>query len=555
VGDDRFKRNQWPRDRYFNVWIAKQMRDGVAGYAYYPDATTGFLQIFDGVMQLANYTGSIGISNPNNSRTLTHEAGHWLNLAHPWGNTNDPGVVCGDDGVLDTPITKGWNFCPSSAASAVCDPAIKENYQNYMDYSYCSYMFTAGQVERSRAAAFATTGERSNLWTESNLTLTGIAPGSEVSCAPEADFYAVVGTNLNTPNVPFNAMSCTGTNVRFMDNSSRAFATSWSWTFQDGTPSTSTDRNPTVTFNSPGYKRVTFTATNAQGSTTKSDDYAVLISDQSVSWTAPYSESFETNSGIWPYVADNHDLNFTNWQLYTGAGTTGNKCARLNSGERNPFNIINPDNDKDIDDMVSPNLNLSGLSSATLSFFYSYSTQTSDLANVLEKLEIFSSTDCGRTWQTRTTIAGQQLVTNGSATGPGSWVARNVTLPQSVLANNVRFRFRFTSSEFSGDLFIDDIQIGAPVGIEGVAGDALLNVFPNPSNDLFNIQVAGMDRYTTELILQDLRGAVVYSNIVAPTGGNGIELSSRTLGLAEGMYVLRVSNELGNSAQKLVVGR
>ncbi|MEI2420312.1 hypothetical protein V6O07_08555, partial [Arthrospira platensis SPKY2] len=81
----------------------------------------------------------------------------------------------------------------------------------------------------------------------------------------------------------------------------------------------------------------------------------------------------------------------------------------------------------------------------TLSFFYSYTTQTTDLANVTEKLEIFSSTDCGRSWQVRTTIAGANLVTNGAATGTFNWVARNITLPQGVLTNNVRFRFRFTS--------------------------------------------------------------------------------------------------------------
>ncbi|MEX1131861.1 MAG: M43 family zinc metalloprotease [Flavobacteriales bacterium] len=555
IGEDRFKRNQWSRDKYLNVWISRRMRDGVAGYAYYPDATSGFLQIFDGIMQLANYTGGIGTSSANNSRTLTHEIGHYLNLAHPWGNTNEPGVVCGDDGVADTPITEGWTSCPSPANSAVCDPAIKENYQNYMDYSYCSYMFTVGQVERMRAAAFANVGERSNLWTEQNLQVTGVAEGFAASCAPEADFYAQVGTNLSFPDVPFNAMSCTGTNVRFVDNSQRAFATTWEWTFQDGTPATSTQRNPTVQFNSPGFKRVTLTVGNAQGTTTKSDDFAVEIANQDAAWQAPYTESFEVNEGIWPFSEHNHDLNFTSWQRHVGAGSSGNNSVRLNSGERNPFDIINPDNGGDIDDLVTPNMNLSGISSATLGFFFSYSTQTTDLLNVTEKLEVFSSTDCGRSWQMRTTLAGQNLVTNGATPGAGNWVARNITLPQSVLTNNVRFRFRFTSSEFSGDLYLDDINIGLAVGMDDVAGSSLLNIFPNPTNDQFNVQVSGMDRFSTQVTVQDLRGAIVYDNVIAPQGGVGIEISSRALGLAEGMYVVRATNELGSSAQKIIVGR
>lgn len=555
VGEDRFKDNQWPRDKYLNVWISRRMRGGVAGYAYYPDATSGFLEIFDGIMQLANYTGSIGTSSVNNSRTLTHEVGHYLNLAHPWGNTNEPGVVCGDDGVADTPITKGWNTCPSPANSAVCDPDIKENYQNFMDYSYCSYMFTVGQAERVRAAAISTTAERNNLWSEANLQMTGVAEGFETSCAPQADFYAQVGTNLNNPDVPFNAMSCTNTNVRFHDNSSRAIATGWEWTFQDGTPSTSTQRNPTVQFNSPGYKRVTLTVSNANGSSFAENDYAVEIADQNTSWQAPYSEGFDVNEGIWPYSSHNHDLNHTSFQKFTAGGHSGNSCVYLNSGERNPLDIINPTNGSDIDDLVTPNMNLSGVSSAQLGFYYSYSTTTTDLANVTEKLEIFSSLDCGRSWQLRTTIAQPALITNGTNGAPGNFVARNITLPQSVLSNNVRFRFRFTSSDFSGNLYLDDISIGMPVGLDEVAGDALLNIFPNPTNDLFNVHVAGMDRFITQVTIQDLRGAVVYDNAVAPQGTIGLEISSRSLGLSEGMYVIRVNNELGSSAQKIIVGR
>jgi hypothetical protein len=200
-------------------------------------------------------------------------------------------------------------------------------------------------------------------------------------------------------------------------------------------------------------------------------------------------------------------------------------------------------------------MNLSGVSSAVLGFYYSYSTQTTDLDNVTEKLEVFSSTDCGRSWQLRTSIATDDLVTNGATPGPGNWVARNVILPQSVLSNNVRFRFRFTSSDFSGDLYLDDINVGLAVGLDEMAGESLLNIFPNPSNDIFNIQVTGMDRLPTQVTIQDLRGSVVYDNQVAPQGGVGIEVSSRALGLAEGMYVVRTNNELGTSAQKIIVGR
>jgi len=82
-----------------------------------------------------------------------------------------------------------------------------------------------------------------------------------------------------------------------------------------------------------------------------------------------------------------------------------------------------------------------------------------------------------------------------------------------------------------------------------------VNVFPNPTNDHFTLQVLGMEDERTEIVITDLRGAVVYSNVFQPKGGANIELSARGMGLAEGVYMLRASNSLGRSTQKLVVGR
>jgi hypothetical protein len=128
-------------------------------------------------------------------------------------------------------------------------------------------------------------------------------------------------------------------------------------------------------------------------------------------------------------------------------------------------------------------------------------------------------------------------------------------LTGSLLTDEVRFRFRFISSEYSGDLYIDEVSVGAPVGMDEVNGNSLVRVFPNPTNDQFNIHAVGMENSTTEVTIQDMRGALVYANVLAPTGSTGLVISARNLGLAEGVYVLHVKNEAGSSAQKLIVGR
>lgn len=46
-GDDSAKVNPWPRDKYLNIWTARALQQGWAGYAYYPSAATGSLSVHD----------------------------------------------------------------------------------------------------------------------------------------------------------------------------------------------------------------------------------------------------------------------------------------------------------------------------------------------------------------------------------------------------------------------------------------------------------------------------------------------------------------------------
>jgi len=58
---------------------------------------------------------------------------------------------------------------------------------------------------------------------------------------------------------------CAGSSVSFTDLSTNS-PTSWTWTFQGGTPSSSTSQNPTITYTAAGTYSVALTATNGSGS-------------------------------------------------------------------------------------------------------------------------------------------------------------------------------------------------------------------------------------------------------------------------------------------------
>ena len=166
-GSNASKINMWPRDKYLNIYTVNNIASGAAGYTYLPGSVSASI---DGIIILYNYVGSIAPSSVNTSRALGHEIGHWFNLPHVWGGTNQPGVACGDDGVSDTPVTKGWTTC-NLTSNDVCNPGTEENVQNYMDYAYCYRMFTKGQCSRMRTSAQSTIAQRNNLWTTSNLSL------------------------------------------------------------------------------------------------------------------------------------------------------------------------------------------------------------------------------------------------------------------------------------------------------------------------------------------------------------------------------------------------
>ena len=319
---DVSKLNQWQRSKYMNVWVTKTIGSaGTAGYAYYPTATNGSSFYIDGILILNNYIGSIGTSSPFNSRALTHEFGHTFSLAHPWGSTNDPGVACGDDNIDDTPITKGWNFCPAnSAASMICTPGVAENYQNYMDYSYCSYMFTKAQITAMRNILQGTDGQRNQLITPENHAATGIDLVSPPVCVPKADFSATVKS------------TCVGSTVTFRDNSYNAPVTSWEWTFPGGTPATSTAQNPSVVFNTPGAKDITLTVTNSAGSNTVTLPGYINISESWADYVGPKSISLD-GSGDHPewFRVENPEYNHASFQVTTNKGRGGSKAFVLNN--------------------------------------------------------------------------------------------------------------------------------------------------------------------------------------------------------------------------------
>jgi PKD repeat protein/photosystem II stability/assembly factor-like uncharacterized protein len=80
---------------------------------------------------------------------------------------------------------------------------------------------------------------------------------------------------------------CAGQSVTF-NNLSVDDSLSYSWTFAGGTPATSTNQNPVITYNTAGIYNVTLTTTNPHGSSTKTmSNYVEVINNANTVDNAP----------------------------------------------------------------------------------------------------------------------------------------------------------------------------------------------------------------------------------------------------------------------------
>lgn len=515
----------WPGDKYLNIYVAKYI-GGAAGYTMLPN---GWLasSMGNGIFVLDNYVGSIGTSGSQGAHTLTHEVGHWLNLDHTWGGSNDPGVAsnCGiDDGVSDTPNTIGWKTCTLSGST--CNhPGIPDNVENFMEYSYCSKMFTEGQRLRMWAALDISSTGRKSVVSAGNIASTGVNL-SDILC--KAAF------------ISDNQRICLGKTVTFNDQSYNA-ATSWEWIFPGGTPSTSTDQNPTITYNTPGTYKVVLKASDGSSTDTetRTDYITVLGAGQSL----PFIEGFEDYSTLSnsPWTVSNPGGNAA-FKIAPTASYTGNKSIQLQNFGQPSDNI---------DEIISSPIDLTSVTSdegVSLTFRMAYRKKTSQ-SN--ERLQVSISNDCGVTWSVRKTLSGSLLgsKTAGSSWTPSSkedWVTVDMTnITSQYWVDNFMVKFTFQSGE-GNNIFLDDINIFSggpesdPLDVDQNEMIHSFNIYPNPAKNVANVTFSTGNSQKVEVSLVDMMGQDIQVNTIqTQEGKNTIQLNTENID--SGVYFIRLN--------------
>jgi len=529
---------QWDPSKYINVWIIQVTENGSGGYAYLP-GTAAFMPGRDGIVLRSSQFGSIGASGGSTlaKRSLTHEIGHYFNLNHTWGGSNTPGLASNcnmDDNVSDTPNTIGVGNASCNTAQSTC--GVLDNVQNIMDYASCPLMFTQGQSTRMTNAANSATANRNNLSTAANRLATGINDGySDTICVPLADFYTAVRT------------VCKGGSLQIRDFSWRGTATSYNWEVSNGsTTLTSTQANPTFTFNETGYYNVKLTVGNSAGSNTITRNNYIVVSDTQAEFGSNgYQDDFENgpiSSQRWYVINDNN----LGWQQTTLASTSGTTSLRIANVTADTLSVYT---------LISPTYDFTQVPDVTLKFKYAYARRSNSSG---DRLRISMSVNCGQTWNVIYNFSSSALSTAPNTNAnfvplASQWKEATVAVPSTFKNKpNVRIKFDFINGN-GNNFYMDDLNIpGVASTQEEFNAQNFLTIMPNPNNGSFQVSLDMESAGNGSLRLIDMAGKTVATQNLPLSAGKSTH-ALQFPNLSTGVYWLSIQTEKGLLNEKIVI--
>lgn len=335
--------------------------------------------------------------------------------------------------------------------------------------------------------------------------------GLETTSAPVANFSADKTT-----------VTCLAPSVQFYDNSVLSGnGYSWNWSFPGGSPSTSTNRSPLVTYSVPGVYDVTLTVTDANGT------HARTISS---------FITYATFTATAPLIADAEDQTVTptGWRLenedgldtWTNVSVTGATGAATRAWRIDYYYYNAPGQQ---DRLVTPVITLAGSAGSRLRFHHAYKPYG---ASYTDGLRVEISTNCGQNWTQLYYAEALALGTTTTGTSPwaptaaNQWLLHDIDLSaydgQSVV-------IRFTGTCDYGDrLYLDNLEV-----VNQGMRLALALMLDGPYDSNTGLMSDGLrasslvpaaEPYTALGFTQaaDGGGEVIHSGVLARTGNNAI---------------------------------
>lgn len=500
--------------RYLNIHILPAINSSGS----YPTSVSAPYEVNDGIVLSTNHAA-------NDVRVLAHEVGHWLGLYHVWGSSNSSAVICGDDGIADTPITAGSPTGSCDLGQNFCTPGVVENVQNHMDYSECRLMFTQGQADHALAVLADPALVRATVVASENLLSTGVL--DPASCAITAGIhYRIVE-------------QCAGTELQFRAMAEHSLADSVRWTFAGGEPATSTNDQQSVVYASSGNYLVTLTVHGGGSSATATQEVDVDVPDATsnglmVTDVFPWTEGFEDGFELPDVHVAARPSTTPTWQRYDQSGY---------ASSRSMYVPAEPAAVADTNDVLLGNFDLSELQQATFRLKVSTSNYALSGWSILQLrfIDLCSNTFSGEPWAIWQ--LNEMAMDNGAGFMPSTdnqWHTLIYTQDGWNLASSGEFVLRLIRpampAGFNTEGFwIDDLFIGELPLVTGLEERELapaIRVAPNPTRDAITVDVRRMQPGSTLRVL-DAQGRIV-ANTPARSGTQRI-----AQGISPGLYFVQ----------------
>lgn len=570
---------QWDPHKYFNIWsvhtIPATAADGIIlGFAQFP----GQLELnpeTDGVVLADSYLGNTGTAITL-GRTLTHEAGHWLNLRHIWGDDDvrpdgtrifDNDIQDGDlailssgsDDVFDTPNqgNRTPNNCPTFIEEGELETLHGDMFMNYMDYATdaCMSLFTFGQVERMRASM---DDYRTEIWTEENLMAAGVSENFDASTLkPAVDFMID------------RRFICTGKDVDFTNLSTNVNSSStYTWSFPGSNLPNVTTKDASVEFTEPGAYTVQLEVTNANGTTTKVSKDLIYVSNSTAEIVTPLYANFTYYSSI---AGPNNIVTALSPDGVDGWRHTA--YGSPSDGAEGALRVATYLNDEsEVQTLMFKTLNTNNLENGSqLSFDYAYKKRQPDTD---DRFIISYRTSCTSAWkvlyQNSTNPAvGNHVETEGLVPvgdqiqyldfipNDDDWKTVGVNLPSTFRGKDEVYLRIEMFGRHGNYFYLDNFNLSsAPLGTQDIAFENSIGVIPNPNNGNGTIQFDLDNSSDVTIEIVDIIGKV-YGNITNQytEGKNSVAIESIGGQLSNGVYFAKVTKNNRVFTQKFVVSK
>lgn len=369
--------------------------------------------------------------------------------------------------------------------------------------------------------------------------------------------FANYNLNITLPAVPPMAKFvanktniCPGQSISFTDQSTGA-PTSWSWTFDGGSPATSTSQNPTISFSSPGNHTITLIVSKGGLSTSYSASIAVKQGSN-----MPYAEGFETTTfplAGWEIVNPDGKMAWQRAEKLSGGGF-GKSKGYMYFDNYSQYNYYQKDQAR-----LAP-FDLSHVTSAVLKFDVAYKRATKTKTDTLS---VYISTDCGQTFTRIYKKGGSTLSTSAGDKSSGKfmpksseWRKEQISLAAYNNMSGIIIAFENTSG-YGQPVYIDNIELtGTVSALTSIETDGslpvMLNVFPNPNAGQFTLNYVSELKDNLNISVINALGQVVYSEEIVNFSGDLNKVINLT-DKEKGLFWIKITQQDKQQISKVMV--